>query len=144
MGLDDLRSRAEGGSVAAQAVVGISYLHGYDVPRDTAQALLWLTRATEGGASRAAAWLGTMYESGVDVPVDVQRARELYEGSAQRGEFLVCIFLARLLASGKLGSPNEGGAARWYREALGMNVDACPELDEAKRYLAFKRRAPEQ
>jgi hypothetical protein len=139
--LDDLRTEAERGSVPAQAILGISYLHGYDISRDTAQAFHWLSRAAERGASRAQAWLGTMYEAGLETAVDLVRARELYERSAERGEFFGCIFLARLLASGKGGPGAEEIAAHWYSQILTMNVEECPEVDEARRYLAARRSA---
>lgn len=141
MDLDDLRTNAERGSVPAQAILGISYLHGYDLPRDTAQAFHWLTLAAERGASRAQAWLGTMYEAGLETAVNLARARELYKRAAERGEFFGCIFLARLLASGKCGSGVKDMAAQWYSQVLTMDVEECPEVDEARRYLAARRSA---
>jgi localization factor PodJL len=101
-----------------------------------AEAFRWLTLAAEAGASRAQAWLGTMYENGFAVPVSLDRARTLYDQAAVRGEFFGCIFLARLLASGKGGPVDRVGAARWYGEAMRMDVQPCAELEEARRFVA--------
>jgi len=136
MSSDDLLPQAERGSIVAQSVLGISCLLGDGMPRDTAEAFRWLSAAASKGASRAQAWLGTMHEQGLTTPVDVNRARELYEAAASRGEFLGCIFLARLLASGKCGSVPRVESEHWYRRAACMNVQPCPELDEARAFFA--------
>jgi len=135
MSVEELRTRAETGSVVAQTVLGISYLHGHEVARDPGEAFRWLTLAAEAGAARAEAWLGAMYEEGIYVEVNLARARELYARSSERGEFLGCIFLARALATGKGGSVDEAAAAYWYGQALKMSVEECPEVEEARRYL---------
>ena len=136
VGLTELRSKAEQGSVVAQSMLGISYLHGYEVERDLSEAFRWLTLAADRGAPRAEAWLGTMYEEGLGVVADFDRARGLYERAARKGEFFACIFLGRLLANGKAGTVDRAGAAHWYGEAAKMDVAPCAELDEARSFVA--------
>ena len=135
MGLDDLAAKAEAGSTVAQTVLGISLLESRDYPG----ALRWLTAAAENGASRAMVHLGRMFEAGFEVAVDLSRARGLYERAAERGEFLACVLLARLLASGQGGNLDQIGALRWYREALSHSgVEDCPELEEARAFVAAR------
>jgi TPR repeat protein len=136
MDFEDLRLRAERGSLAAQSILGLSYLHGEGVAQDLEEAFRWLTSAAERGAARAEAWLGSMYESGLGVPVDLVRARALYQGAASKGEFFGCIFLARLLARDVAAAGDRTEASRWYAEAIKMDVAPCPELEEARRFLA--------
>src|SRR5258706_14705497 len=62
--IQELRSKAEAGSVVSQGILGISYLYGLDVPKDCAVALHWLTLAAERGASRPTFHLGRMHEEG--------------------------------------------------------------------------------
>jgi TPR repeat protein len=77
-----------------------------------------------------------MYEEGLAVDADPHKARGLYERSAQRGEFFACIWLARLLASGKCGGVDESGALRWYSQALSDGkVSDCAEVREAQAYV---------
>jgi localization factor PodJL len=78
-----------------------------------------------------------MYERGLAVATDTRRARHLYERAAQRGEFLACVWLARLLARDADGGPDQEGALRWYREALSQatRVRDTPELEEARTYV---------
>jgi TPR repeat protein len=137
MDMTDLRTSAESGSLPAQAILGISLLVGIDCAIDYAEAFRWLSIASTRGASRAMAHLGTMYERGLAVPADLERARELYEGAATRGEFLACVWLARLLAREGASAPDQEGALRWYREALSQadRVQDSPELEEARTYV---------
>ena len=133
MQMTDLRARAESGSTPAQAVLGICLLEGIDCPTDYAEAFRWLSAASR-RAPRAMAYLGTMYERGLAVPADLERARALYEGAAQRGEFLACVWLARLLAREGASGPDQQSALRWYREALSQadRLQDSPELEEAR------------
>jgi TPR repeat protein len=77
-----------------------------------------------------------MYEGGLGIPADLENARRCYLLGAERGELLGCVFLARLLASGRLGSVDQSGALRWYRAALSLpGVVDCVELEEARAYV---------
>jgi localization factor PodJL len=136
--IERVRAKAEAGSKVSQVILGIALLHGYGCSPDYAGALRWLSPAVERGVPRARVNLGVMYESGLGVPVDIKRARELYEAGARSGEFFGCIYLARLLASGRCGRTAKRAAVRWYREALsfGGGIESCPELDEAVTYLS--------
>jgi len=136
MKIDELRAKAEAGSVVAQSILGISYLHGYEVEQNHQEALRWLTAAATRGASRPSAWLGTMYEFGIAVPVDLGRARQLYEYAAGRGEYFGHLHLARFLASGKDGTVDEPGASREYRSVLQGATGEDPDRDEAEAWLA--------
>lgn len=139
----DLRAKAESGSTPAQVVLGICLLEGIDCAVDHTEAFRWLSAASERGAARAMAHLGTMYERGLAVAADPRRARELYERSAGRGEFLACVWLARLLARGGDGGPDLEGALRWYRAALSQAalVQESAELEEARSYVAARSRS---
>ena len=130
-------AQADPGNVVSQGFLGIMYLQGRDgVPRNYEEAFRLLTKAAAEGASRPSVWLGTMYEGGLGIPVDLKKARQLYQRGAERGELFGCIFLARLLASGRLGSVDRGGALQWYGVALGLsNVADCAELYEARAYV---------
>ena len=139
MALRDRNDAAEAdpGNVVSQGFLGIMYLEGRDgVPQNYEEAFRLLTKAADQGASRPSVWLGTMYEAGLAIPVDLEKARQLYERGAERGELFGCIFLARLLVSGRLGSVDQNGALRWYRAALNLSGAAdCVELDEARAYV---------
>ena len=139
----DLRSKAEAGSIVAQSVLGIVLLDGIGCDADYAEAFHWLSAASERGASRAIWHLGRMYEAGLHVAVDPHRARSLYERAASRGEFFACVYLARLLASGQLGTISDEEPLRWYRAVLAQapDVQDCPELEEARSYVASHGRA---
>src|SRR5262245_1006672 len=136
MKIDELHANAEAGSVPAQSVLGIAYLHGYEVPQDYVKAFRWLSLAASRGASRSCAWLGTMFENGLTVPIDLARARELYEYAASRDEFWGHLLLARFLASGKSGHVDVEGATRAYKNALRGSFGDSPEIQEANAWFA--------
>lgn len=133
----DEAPEADPRNVVSQGVLGIMYLQGRDgVPQNYGEAFRLLTKAADLGASRPSVWLGTMYEGGLGISVDLDKARRLYQRGAERGELFGCIFLARLLANGRLGSVDQAEALRWYRAALDLSgVANCPELDEARTYM---------
>ncbi|MGH9322419.1 MAG: tetratricopeptide repeat protein [Vicinamibacteria bacterium] len=134
LNVDELRAEARGGSTVAQAVLGCLLL---ETKRDPVEALQWLSSASARGVPRAMFYLGTMYEEGLVVSADPERARSLYEAAAKRGEFYACIFLARLLGSGKCGSADEAVALHWYAVAVSHSesVIPCPELEEARAFI---------
>ena len=124
--------------MVAQSVLGITLLEGRESAADLAEAFRWLSAASERGASRAMWHLGTMYERGMHVQADPLAARSLYEAAASRGEFLASVHLARLLLSGQAGKAERAEVLRWYRAALDQasQVEDCPELEEARSYVA--------
>ena len=138
MTIENLQAKAAAGSVVANGLLGFAYLFGEEgASKDYALALQYLSDAAARGAPRPSVWLGTMYEGGLGVPVELEKARDLYQFDADRGELFGCVFLARLLASGRLGAVDGAGATHWYKAALGLaNVDECDELVEARNYLS--------
>jgi TPR repeat protein len=132
--IEKLREKAEKGSVVAQSVLGIRYLHGYDVERDYAEAFRWLSAASAHHAPRAMVNLGIMYEHGLGVEPNHELALDLYEYGALRGEFDGCVYLARLLASGK----DIESALVWYRRVAEQRdgvVDCDADLQEADAFI---------
>jgi len=58
------------GDTAAQCGLGLMYAKGQGVPRDCAQAALWLRKAAEQGDAEAQDSLGVLYGNGEGVPQD--------------------------------------------------------------------------
>ena len=138
MNVRELQSEAEGGSVVAQGLLGISYLYGNDVPTDYTVALRWLTAAADRGASRPIFHLGRMHEEGWGVPVDYKRAGYFYQRAADRGEWLAYVHLARLYRHGRGTAVDKQAALEWYEAAVSESstIAPCPELEEAREYVA--------
>ena len=68
---EDTRSEAVQGNLQAQADLGLMYLRGEVVPRDTVAALSWWRKAAAQGNATGQVMLGQSYEAGVDVPQDL-------------------------------------------------------------------------
>lgn len=133
----DIRKKGEAGSVVAQTVLGVSYLHGINVEADYEEAFQWLTEAS--AKVHLGRWLTWhMYERGLATAVDIEEAARLYERGALAGEFLGCVFLARIFASGARRVIDQSAALRWYRRAADQRnqVANCAELQEAAAYIA--------
>ncbi len=73
MNISELRKEAESGSVVAQSVLGICYLHGTEVQVDYQEAFRLLSAAAERGAPRAVANLARMYALGWGFPRTLSR-----------------------------------------------------------------------
>lgn len=65
---------AQAGQASAQAAIGQMYLDGHGVPKDPAQAAIWLEKAAAGGNSRARAQIGALYATGTGVTQDEMKA----------------------------------------------------------------------
>src|SRR5688572_15053532 len=140
MDISKLEREAEEGSLPAQAVLGLCYLHGYEVKADHQRAFRLLSAAAAKGAPRAVLNLARMYAAGLGTPPDVSRAIQLYE-SVKRSpvdEFDACIELGRLYARGDGVGVDEAKASEWYTFAvrIGETLGESDELTEARSFIA--------
>ncbi len=100
---------------------GQMYLLGLGTPRDTAQAIVWLTKATDGfrpgmdeqrffpdtpeimnGRTEAAMTLGKIYATGLDVPADPKKARHWF-GNADEFGYIPAAHLLGILDESAYG-----------------------------------------
>jgi TPR repeat protein len=137
MDIPDLRRKAEAGSVVAQSILGICYLHGINVEADCREAFRLLSAAAAKGASRAQLNLGHMYFEGMGIPPDVPQALRLYHAAAEKGEFDAQIQLGRIYSRGTGASIDFDAALRWYTFALSQRtrVRADDEIEEAREFV---------
>lgn len=84
--LSAARARASQGDADAQALLGRAFYEGLGVPRNYAEALLWLNRATAQQNASAMFFLGLMYEHGRGVRQDLPRALQLFDRAAALGD----------------------------------------------------------
>jgi TPR repeat protein len=140
MNIDELRTQAEAGSVVAQTILGICYLHGIDVGVDCAEAFRLLSKASERGASRAMLNLAGMFHRGQGTQQNIAEAIRLYELAATKGEFLAQIELARIYSKGADVPRDMGMAEKWYAAAAAQagRVSDGDELAEARAFLATR------
>jgi uncharacterized protein len=138
MNIFELRQEAEGGSLVAQTLLGISYLEGIEIDINYTDALRWLSSAADKGVPRACYHLARMYMEGLGVSKDFPRALGLYGRAARRGEFFAQIELGRIYSRG-IGavSQDHNAAEKWYSAAAAQEgtITDCEELREAKAFL---------
>jgi TPR repeat protein len=77
--------QAASGEAAAQCGLGMMYAKGQGVPRDYAQAALWLRKAAEQGEAEAQDALGVLYGNGQGVPQDYAQAALWFRKAAEQG-----------------------------------------------------------
>ncbi len=80
-----LLERAERGDPKAQFRMGMDYLNGRDVPRDSKKAVYWLRKSALRGNSWAQVWLGLAYRNGWGVPKDETKAMKWWRKAAEAG-----------------------------------------------------------
>ena len=82
--------------------------------------------------------LARMYADGLGTATDINRALELYDLAARRGEFLAQIALGRLYSQGQSVVPNEALALKWYSAAAAQKHSTGDEQEmrEAEAYVA--------
>ena len=106
-------------------VLGVSYLNGYGVPQDAAEALRWLSLAGDQGHVAAAYNLGVMYLNGTGVVEDVVEAARWVRRARDQGHEVSEDLVTRLQAEGELltdGTVTIGGQM-WTREDNGKSID---------------------
>jgi TPR repeat protein len=137
MNIQELKEKADDGLTPAQAVLGILYLYGDEVPKDYNLAFHYLSKAAEKGASRAILHLGAIYEDGLGQPQDIEKALQLYKKVANCGEPIAFISLARIYRHGKSSAPpNISEAVFWYKKMLEFKQHfENDEIQEAIKFL---------
>lgn len=130
LGVDDLRQRAIGGDVAAQARLGVMYATGNGLPRDHSKALLWLQPAGGAGSIEAQYCLGLQYEHGRGVDVDNARALQWYCEAGSAGHAAAQCNVGIMHLRGLGTSEDRAEAAPWFVNAAAQgNVQALENLD---------------
>ena len=130
--LQEIRRKAEKGSVVNQGYLGWAYLYGCEIEINYQEALRWLTAAAyEGRAARPFVHLGRMYEEGLGVPRDIKEAIRHYE-AVQDVEPRAALALARIYVKGDGVRSKPAKALRLYAV-----VAKCESLNENPELVAF-------
>jgi TPR repeat protein len=82
---EPLREQAERGDPGAQFRMGMDYLNGRHVPKDSKKAVYWLRKSAREGYSWAQVWLGMAYRNGWGVPKDPAKALKWWQKAAEEG-----------------------------------------------------------
>ncbi len=106
-----LERDARAGDREAAHALGMLYLNGDGVTRNTAMAAGWFNRAAEAGHTEAAYHLGNAYRLGLGTPKDIASALTWYEHAADGGSAIAAYTLGTIY---RLGD----GVRRDYSEAL--------------------------
>lgn len=80
-----LREQAEQGDTKAQFRMGMDYLNGHHVRKDSKKAVYWLRKSARRGNSWAQVWLGLAYRNGWGVPKDETKAMKWWRKAAEEG-----------------------------------------------------------
>ena len=120
--LESLVGVAESGNVDAMNLLGVLYITGAQVPRDTSMALYWFQKAIDGGSTDAMDNVATMYLFGIGVSRDAVNALRWFVRSAARGN-LHSIYSVAVMAEKGLGTARNLQLARaMYRRAAESGI----------------------
>ena len=117
--------KARKGDSDAQFNLGCTYLTGWNVERDSEQALRWLRSAGQQGYPDAQFNIGVIYDTGDGVERDPAMAFEWYRKAAMQGLDKAQFNLAVLYFNGDGVVKNHGQAARWFRNAAEQGIAAA-------------------
>jgi TPR repeat protein len=128
--LAEIRPVAEGGSPAAQFVLGLIYDRGYVGQSDPLQAIVWYRRALAQGTDQAVAAMAQMIAEGRGLGERADELVALYE-AAEGGQVDAQLYIARSYDDGIDMPVNRGEAARWYAAAArGGDAEAMVRLGQ--------------
>jgi len=94
------RVSADAGEASSQYNLGLMYLDGKGLDKDSTEAAKWLRKAADQDNAGAQNLLGILYETGDGVETDVQEAAKLYQRSADQYNADAQYSLALLYANG--------------------------------------------
>jgi len=136
-----LKEQAANGDALAQWNLYLMYEDGDSVPRDEAQAMVWLRRAAENENTSAQCELGAAYQLGQSVARDDVQAAIWFHKAAELGNRDALTFLGDLYAHGNGVIHDYAQAAAWYRKAAGRGDAAAQE--ELGGLYSFGRGVPQ-
>lgn len=108
---------AENGNADAQLLMGIMYMRGLGVSKDTSKAYDMYLKAAEQGQAAAMHNLASMHYRGEGIPINFSEAREWNRKAAESGLTIAQHDYAAMLESGVGGSRDMNGALRFYQMA---------------------------
>jgi hypothetical protein len=109
-----IKAKAEIGNARAQAVLGLDYLGGDGVPKDSAQAFYWFKKAAEQGDACGEGGVGTAYINGEGVAKDGKEAFKWFKKAADQGFFPAQDQLGVLYANGMGCDKDLAEAYKWF------------------------------
>lgn len=131
-----LPGRPNIGVAEAEHSLGLRYYEGVVVSKNPSIAAMWYQRAVDHGSAEAANNLAIMYQTANGVEKNLDRARQLFELSARRGDPNAM----KSLADDCLDSNDFDMARIWYDRACEAgNGLAQVHRDEFERKLKLKR-----
>ena len=108
---------AERGHAFSQNGLGLNYLRGQGVARDTKEAIKWLNKAAAQALPDAFANLGKLYERGDGVAVDYAEAFHWYQKAANFGDTESQLALGYFYRNGTGVKKDSNIALEWFRKA---------------------------
>ena len=109
--------RADKGDVAAQALLGLAYFFGDNVPRDTKKALVWFRKAAEQGDAESQFNLGVMYSNGNGVTQNHKLAADWFLKAAKQGHMNSQANIGLMYANGDGVTKDDKLAVKWLSKA---------------------------
>jgi TPR repeat protein len=137
----------------AQVSLGLEYLYGHGVEKNTSRGLDWITQAAQSGSIPAQIMLADLYSDRFGeniIPADGKMALEWYEKAAIHGNALAMLRLAVLYTDGAIVNKDTGLAKAWLIkmnevvEAHSSSVlDAVSDRDDIAKLGELQNSSPE-
>jgi hypothetical protein len=100
-----------------QNTLGVRYLNGDGVPKDSAEAVKWFRLAANQGLAEAQHNLGMLHAAGDGAPKDAAAAVKWYRLAAEQNRAQSQHALAAMYATGRGVDKDGAEAVKWYRKA---------------------------
>ena len=123
--IEEIRTKAEQGDMAAQYFLGIAYESGEGVAKDMRESVRWYRQAAEQGYAKAQYVLGLAYESGAGVAKDMREAVRWHRQAAEQGVAEAQYNLGVLYWNGAGVAKDMREAVRWFHQAAEQGVAAA-------------------
>ena len=124
------------GSIRATVRLGVMYLHGLGVPKNTMRGIALIRRAADQGDSMGQFVLGISYGQGIGVPEDTAMAATWLRKAAEQGHPDAQLLYGTMLAEGTGGLPKDKvGADAWFSKAISQVRKRADQGDSLAQYV---------
>jgi len=138
--VDLIKKQAEQGDTAAQIHLGNMYFNGYDVQRNTDEALKWYHEAAQKGDTYAQKVLGALYYNGDHVKQDYTEAMKWTRMAADRNDSDAQKAVAEMFERGHGVKRDDVEAYFWYSLA-GKQIVVSEELARIATHFTSRQKA---
>ena len=126
--INTIEAKAKLGDANFEAILGLIYADGKEVPQNYTKAAYWFRLSANQGNAIAQLLLGLFYEKGQGVPQNAAKAKYWYRLAANQGNAQAQFFLGFVYYKGNSFPKNYTKSAYWFHLAANQGISRAQTI----------------